>query len=308
MLGICAVAMAVAVWRFHWRAPAEYVPDPGVALRGAVLSNAGHDARVVLLGDSPYVLHITPDTNTPGSASKAGSLLFFGSRHSKDPNHPQLAELRRLWNDFRPTVALVEGRMGFFVGTRSQGIGVFGEGAELYSLAERAGVPLYTLEPPLEAEITALDDIGDRTQIALFKTLNGYISARRGGAVSDFKVQRLLTKRAAPLTDKLPTIAALDAYFAQQFPSMNGWRDIPEEALWPGRTDTWLNLMATRSNVVRDDHFVRSMLDLVRRGERVIAIAGRSHVINLEPMLWESMQPATRGELSSPRPWESNAD
>jgi hypothetical protein len=302
------MAMAIGVWRCSWWAPPIYAGGSKRVVQGRALDSAGHDARVTLLDEGPYVLHIQTDVAREIGEARRGSLLFFGSRHSKDPGHPQLAELRRAWEGFAPTVALVEGRMGFFVGSASQGIGVFGEGAAAYCLAERSGIPVYTLEPPLDLEIAALEEIGDRTQVALFRTLSGYISARRGGPVSDFKINRLLSKRAAPLTDALPSIAALDAYFAAQFPDLPGWRELPEEAMWPGRTDTWLNLMATRSNIVRDEHFVRTMLDLVNRGERVLAIAGRSHTIVLEPVLWESMQPAVRGEFSSSRPWEARAD
>lgn len=294
------VALAAIVWRFGWWAPREYAPTTSLALSGAMLDSAGHDARVSLLDDGPYVLHI----ESKGASVGGGALLFFGSRHSKDPDHPQQAALRRVWEEFKPTIALVEGRMSFFVGAETQGIRLFGEGAVVYSLAERAGIPLYTLEPPLEVEIAALKEIGDRTQVALFRVLSGYMSARRGGPVSDFKIGRLLSRRAAPLTDALPDIAAFDAFFAAQFPQYPGWRDLPEQAMWPGRADTWLNLMATRANQVRDDHFNRTMLELTSRGERVLAIAGRSHTINLEPVLWESLQPAARGALSSARPWE----
>jgi hypothetical protein len=75
--------------------------------------------------------------------------------------------------------------------------------------------------------------------------------------------------------------------------------------MWPGKEDTLLHRMATRSNRFRDEHFARALLDLARRGERVLAIAGRSHAINLEPVLWSSLQPARRGDLSSARPWDN---
>lgn len=195
--------------------------------------------------------------------------------------------------------------MSFFVGTTTQGVRVFGEGAALYSLAEHDDVPLYTLEPPLNVELAALSECGDPTQVAMFRTLSGYISARRGGPVTDFKIKRLLRRRAAPLTDALPTIEAFDAYFASQFPDITDWRQLPEEAMWPGKSDTILHRMATRANKVRDEHFVRVMLELTRRGERVFVVAGRSHTVILEPMLWESMQPANYGKLSSTRPWEA---
>lgn len=304
MLVVIAL-LGVVIWRWGWWSPPVYAPPRTLNIVGEPLDSAGHDARYAQLEKSGYVLHITPEL--VGTAVP-GDLLFFGALHSKDPAHPQLATLRRAWNEFKPTVALVEGRMSFFVGTATQGIRVFGEGAAVYALAEDQGVPLFTLEPPLEAEIAALEECGDRTQVAMFRVLSGYMSARRGGPVSDFKIERLLSKRAAPLTDALPSIAAFDAYFASQFPGLPGWRDLPEEAMWPGKADTLLHRMATRANRVRDEHFVRTMLDLTRRGERVLAIAGRSHTIIFEPVLWESMQPAQRGELSSARPWEKQPE
>jgi hypothetical protein len=294
------LVFSLVVWRLSWSAPPVYTPAAGTTIRGTPLGSPDHDARVITLRDNePSILHIKPAAPTD-----RGELLFFGALHTKDPAHPELAELRRVWKEFRPTVALVEGRMSFFVGTPTQGIRVFGEGAAVYSMAERDGIPLYTLEPPLEVEIAALEECGDRAQVAMFRFLSGYISARRGGAVSDFKVSRLLRKRARPLTDAFPDAAAFDAYYASQFPEAPNWRDIPEEAMWPGQSDTLLHRMATRSNRTRDAHFNRVMIDLVNRGERVLAIAGRSHTIIQEPVLLDSLAPASRAALSSRRPWE----
>lgn len=317
---IIFVAFAIGVWRFSWWAPAVYAPGPGVVVRGTPLASAEHDERVVQLGrDEPYILHIEaasaasdPETTSGqsevGAGGGRGSLLYFGALHSKDPNHPEQAELRRVWREFRPTVALVEGRMGFFVGTATQGIRIFGEGAAVYAMAERDGIRLHTLEPPLEVEIAALEECGDRTQVGMFRFLSGYMSARRGGPVSEFKIDRLLSKRARPLTEAFATREAFDKYFASQFPDETGWRDLPEQAMWPGRSDTLLHRMATRSNEARDEHFNRVMIDLVNRGERVLAIAGRSHTVVQEPVLWESLQPASVGGLSSRRPWASGVD
>lgn len=305
------VAFGVGVWWFSWWAPPTY--SPSVSLGEMTFDNSNHDRRTLLLGKEAYALHLRAgDGAASGEAGSwgagGGELLFFGALHSKDPSHPQIEKLRRVWKEFRPTVALVEGRMSFFVGTATQGVGVFGEGAMVYAMAEDDGIPLYTLEPSLEVEIAALEECGDRKQVAMFRVLSGYMSARRGGPVSDFKISRLLSKRAAPLTDAFPTIEAFDAYVAEQLPGVPSWREMPERAMWPGKRDTLLQRMATRSNRVRDEHFVRTLVELTRRGERVLAIAGRSHVIILEPNLLEALSPAAYGGLSSARPWEDATD
>ncbi len=299
-LAVLVVVLGAIVGRWGWWAPPVFMPAQSVVIVGKKLTSAEHNKRVVQLDPSGYLLHLVRSPK----AGPSGALLFFGALHSKDPKHAQIAALQRAWREFKPTVALVEGRMSFFVGSAAQGVGVFGEGAMVYALAEEAGVPIYTLEPPLEIEIAALRTCGDMNQVAMFRVLNGYISARRGGSVSDFKIGRLLARRATPLTDAFPDIASFDAYFASQFPTQPDWRQLPEEAMWPGKTDTLLHRMATSSNQARDEHFVRVMVDLVNRGERVLAIAGRSHTIVLEPVLWESLQPAERGELGSRRGWE----
>src|SRR5687768_7960145 len=37
-------------------------------------------------------------------------LLYVGAQHTSDATDPQLAEIERLWAEFKPTVALCEGR------------------------------------------------------------------------------------------------------------------------------------------------------------------------------------------------------
>lgn len=37
-----------------------------------------------------------------------GSLLYFGARHIYDPKNPQMAQIEKLWKEFRPTVAYHE--------------------------------------------------------------------------------------------------------------------------------------------------------------------------------------------------------
>jgi hypothetical protein len=37
-----------------------------------------------------------------------GALLYFGARHNYDPKNAQVAQIKKLWKEFRPTVAYHE--------------------------------------------------------------------------------------------------------------------------------------------------------------------------------------------------------
>ena len=45
----------------------------------------------------------------------AYDLVVFGATHTKNSADPQLARIDETWNALDPTVALVEGRLGFLV-------------------------------------------------------------------------------------------------------------------------------------------------------------------------------------------------
>lgn len=47
------------------------------------------------------------------------------------------------------------------------------------------------------------------------------------------------------------------------------------------------------ANIIRDRHFFAILLDLVKKGERVFAVAGSSHAVKLEPALNAALTPAT---------------
>ena len=80
--------------------PTTSLPD--VSFRTA----AEHDA--LMQGRSwPYVLEL---------ASARGALLYYGSRHTRDPDDPQIAGMLARWRTFRPTVAVAENCGGTRIG------------------------------------------------------------------------------------------------------------------------------------------------------------------------------------------------
>lgn len=85
----------------------------------------------------------------------------------------------------------------------------------------------------------------------------------------------------------LPNMQSLQDAWDRHFPDGPDWRTVSDQFGLPG----FLNEMD--ANIIRDRHFLAILLDLVKKGERVFAVAGSSHAVKLEPALNAALTPAT---------------
>src|SRR5262245_47205590 len=189
-----------------------------------------------------------------------GRLFYFGIGHTRDPDDPQLAEMRRRWEGFRPTVALCEGHLPFFLGTREGAFRRFGESAVVYDLARESGIPIHSLEPTREEEAAHPLERFPAERVALFLTLRRYMSFRRGegreGAEAFVRGALRRVKDLPGLGESFADLEAMARAYAREFPDRPDWREVPEAFFDPGKTDTWMNEVQTRSNQFRDAHMV----------------------------------------------------
>lgn len=238
----------------------------------------------------PYVLEL----NAGG-----GSLLYFGSRHTTDPENPQVDSIVTLWQGFGPTVVLAETRKARR-GSMDAGIRVFGESAVPVSLARESGIPIYTLEPPLETEIAPLLEQWSRERLLLFYIMRSY-TARPVSRRSDGQARELVRERGKwpGLEGAIPSLAVLDSIWRVEFPEGPAWRDLPWQATWPTGSESWLNQVSASVNRVRDQYMVALIAELLRRGERVFAVVGASHVVMQEPAL-RQLTAGSSGALEPP--------
>jgi hypothetical protein len=231
----------------------------------------------------PYVLEID---------AGAGALLYFGSSHTTNPADAQIDSIRRLWNAFRPTLALAEARKS---GRRSVdgAIRTFGESAAPVFLAKEAGIPVYTLEPPLELEIATMLREWSRERLLIFYVLRSY-TARAVARRSDGQARELIRDRGKwpGLEGTMRSVADMDSIWRREMPDGPDWRTLPWESTWPNRNDTWLNALSAGLNRVRDQYMLAVIADLVRKGERVFAVVGSSHVVMQETALREKLSAA----------------
>lgn len=268
--------LGVVAGMLSWRSPAFYPRAALPAPAAPPLSRAQYD-----LVHEHFVRPYVVACERPGG----GAALVFGATHTEDPADPQIAEIRRRWEAFRPTVALVEGRPGAPLAALRDPVEQFGEGGLTLALARRADLPIWTWEPSREAELAAQLARFPQERVALFYVLRPYVSRLRHGkpADPDGAVEPDRAERTAwpGLEGALPSIAAIDELWRRDFAGLPDWRDTSDEYGWPG----YLDEIARASNDARDEYFARLVTELAGRGERVFATAGSSHAVQLEPVL-----------------------
>ena len=206
-----------------WRSPAYYTDYPAMTLKKSIMTMEEY-ANVVETPPRPYIVHFETGT---------GGVLFFGAEHTRDPKHPQLDLIRNEWKKFRPTVALVEGRLGFLFRWFMDPVANLGEGGLVYDLAKSDGVDTYSWDPPLETEVAWVQQEFPPYRVALFYVLRPYFGAFRQGPVDDPEsfVEEYRVKRTAyaGLENTLSSIAAIDSIWKKEFAGLKDWRETTDE-------------------------------------------------------------------------------
>jgi hypothetical protein len=270
-----------ALWLVAWRSPPFYDAPP-VRLPVPILTMAQYDS-LAQTHPRPYLVKVE---------GRSAGVLLFGASHTRDPADSQLTMLREAWATFRPTVALVEGRLGFLVPGMMDPVEHFGEMGAAATLARSRGVPIYSWEPPREVEIARMLDSFPPARVALFYVLRPYFSQVRFGRPEDpegfVDEYRRSRTRYPGLEGTLPSIRAIDSIWSRDFAGLPDWRETSDENGLPG----YLADLSARSNGLRDAHLVAVIIDLVCRGERVFAVTGSSHAVKLDGALHAALEPS----------------
>lgn len=230
-----------------------------------------HDAARERNGGNPYILEINP--------ADEGAILYYGASHTNAPDHPQISDIEDRWNEFKPTVALYEGRArGYFYGFLIEPFAGLPEPALVHKLARRNRVRLYSLEPPYEQEVAQLLVQFEPHQVALYFFLRVYIS-EAGGIANDRLASDLLAKRTtiSELRNSLSSLADVDRIWKRDFPETGDWRTLTDEP-----DERYIPAISHKSRQIRGEHMLRTLVELARQGERVLAVVGSGHVIRQE--------------------------
>lgn len=209
---------------------------------------------------------------------KGENVLIFGSEHIKDPSDPQNIAIENSFNEFNPTVVLVEGRLGFLIPYVMNPVKKFGEMGKAAELAKKKSLPIYSWDSPKSEQLNSLRDQFEDEQIALKEILNPYFANLRFGkpeSPETYVEQYLNRAEWLGVQDKIRSIDDIDRIWKSDFPTEKDWRDTSDQWGLPG----YLAEIADYSNYVRNQHLVCVINQLLNQGERVFVICGSSHAV-----------------------------
>jgi hypothetical protein len=263
---LLAVLLAGTVFLVAWKSPKYYTITTTYNPRDSMVPFAQYEAPDD--GGRPYVV-------------QAPGLIIFGAHHTRDPESPQIAQMEQAWRQLRPTVALVEGRLGFLLPGVMDPVKELGEGGKIKELAGRDGIPLYNWDLSKEQLAAGLKERFSPEQIALSQILNPYFSNIRFGKPADPEgyIKPYLKRAAfAGEQEKFSTAADVDRIWKKYFPDRD-WRDVSDEYRLPG----YLGDMMAFTNDLRNRQLIAAVRELRAKGEKVFVGCGASHAYCVAP-------------------------
>lgn len=226
----------------------------------------------------PYIYSIQ-------SSRLGGEVCIVGLDHTKDRDHPSLDSIKYYWDHFKPDIALVEGRVGNLITWFQDPISTLGEGGLVTSLANQNGVKLYSWESKQEQEITLLLKTFTAEEIAMFYVYRPYFSNYRYGPYDDpaAALQEYLESRTdhPKIRGVFKNWEELDQKWKRDFPNID-WRNYGSGNGYP---EGYLHEIWNQTNLIRDQHMVATIIELVEKGNKVLVTMGVSHAPRIEQTL-----------------------
>jgi hypothetical protein len=218
-----------------------------------------------------------------------GALLYYGSEHVYDPKHAQIAQIEKIWKEFRPTVAYNEGGNPSVSLTIEETVSKSGESGLTRFLAARDKVPAFSLEPKRTDETMMLLKTYTPEQVKVFYALRPVPQFRKrknAQTIESFMTVLLGNLSRIPGLEGAPnSIDELERSCLWLSPRLRDWRSVEQSWFDPVASHAYLNQIARLSSEFRDMHMVNLLIEEVKQGKRVFAVVGGSHVVMQEPVL-----------------------
>mgnify|MGYP001312244136 CR=1 FL=1 len=233
--------------------------------------------------ERPYILNF---------ATGRGALLYFGIGHAYRADDPQVARLEKEFLRFRPTLILNESGTPPAEKTAREAVEKYGEPGLLSYLAKKHNVPVKSLDPPRLEEIKYILSTKRWTleQVFLFYVLRRVPENNKKvspASPDSFVEEAMRTAAKMPGFESLPkTMEEFERLVKKHFPQVADWRRIEQRVFDPNPDlGHFTNDIADASVQYRGRFMVKTLVDEVKKGERVFAVVGASHVVKQEKAL-----------------------
>jgi len=234
----------------------------------------------------PYILEL---------ARGRGYLLYYGAFHSVDLSQPQFSDIEQKWAAFRPTLALSEGSLWPLEATREEAIRKYGEQGLLRFLAARDGVPMKCLDQPRLLQSRHLRRYFSVQEVKVYMTLRqarvNQMLGRNPNDLADIgffldTMEKFRSFRFPP-----HSLSALEDLVKHEFPGLEDWRTISEDYFYNKEKGKFLPEIHRYLMCYRDNFMLGILFKELKKGRRIFAVVGRSHVVMQEPALRAEVAP-----------------
>lgn len=162
-------------------------------------------------------------------------------------------------------------------------------------------VPVTTFEPFRATESEALLRKYTQEQVKVFLALRAYLTFRKSKSdKTDVEFMTSVLRDKNGVQGPPNSIEELRVSYARLFPGHSDWRKVQDDWFDPTKSFQYTNEVQNDSGFVRDQHIFKVLVSRARRGDRVFAVIGASHVPAQEPALIAALGAPTRKRNGGP--------
>jgi hypothetical protein len=237
---------------------------------------------VTITHDIPYVLR---------TCRGNGWLRYVGVRHTRNAEHDSVRAILDELRNVKPDVVFVEGPVFDPAASLPASVSAFGEpGAALY-LARERGVAIRSLDAPFQEEAALTRSHFGPDKAAAFYGLRIVAQEARNEPSTD--IELLVRHRVVPWLVKNNLIDSSQDGVSSFRDSIR--RAFGRDLSWRDADASWFNPLHDSGEftteiarflvLMRDQRFAKELVNYVRRGMKVVAVAGATHVVMQEPAI-----------------------
>ena len=235
---------------------------------------------------NPYVLEI--------KYKKCG-ILYYGSYHNVNLQHPQFQDIEKKWNNFKPDIAYSEGMRWPLIKSRDKAIMQNGEQGLLRYLAYRDKVKIKCIEPRRRNEMLYLLKKFTPTKIKIYYILRQIIINQEifKKETNPYHIKIMLKNmtKIRFFNTSLKTVNEFSTMVKTLLPDLKDWRNIKSKYFMNVlNKKNWLAKINVKVNKYRDKHMVKSIIRSLKKGKKTFVVVGKSHVVQQEKVLLSKIQ------------------